>query len=583
MTHHGPIHREFWHRWVRFWIAPGDPTTMAFLRIITGCLVLYVHLAFSFDLIGFFGKNAWVDLDTANRMRREEPTTFPSWGWSHTEAVSSAVLPDGEAERRAVVSWIRSLPTDKAELRRSLALLDAYGVFDQNAQPKYPPTGLILDMPQMAVLYALELSPDPQIRKNSLAAVANKALRDNRTNLAGAKEAIPEVFDLMDETPRKLFTEEIEAFYRTLPTGDAKLADRRAIGEYLRWLTPNLRNNLLKFLDDNTNPGVSAEERDANIDYLNYWGRERRYADRLGKPTFSIWFHVTEPWEMRIAHGVILVIVVMFTVGLFTRITSVLTWLAAISYLNRNTQILFGQDTMSNILLIYLMIANSGATLSLDRVIARYRAVRTSLKRSGRIDEPTAAFLQAPPPSPSSHFAMRMLQVHFCFIYMAAGLSKLKGGTWWNAEAIWQTMVNPEFTMIHFQWYQDLIRWVFSSRPVYSVVAAGGVVFTLFTEIALPFLVWTRLRPWIVICGYLLHFGVGVFMGLLVFSLFMMTMLTCYLPGSVIRERLFGAPPTDAERVKRPVNVTNDTDCKRAAWAMAWDTRGRIELVPQSR
>ena len=28
----------------------------------------------------------------------------------------------------------------------------------------------------------------------------------------------------------------------------------------------------------------------------------------------------------------------------------------------------------------------------------------------------------------SAGFALRLIQVHFCFIYMAAGLSKLKGG-----------------------------------------------------------------------------------------------------------------------------------------------------------
>ena len=56
--------------------------------------------------------------------------------------------------------------------------------------------------------------------------------------------------------------------------------------------------------------------------------------------------------------AVILVIMVMFTLGLFTRITSVLTWMAAVSFIHRNPQVLFGQDTMMNILLIYLIATN---------------------------------------------------------------------------------------------------------------------------------------------------------------------------------------------------------------------------------
>jgi hypothetical protein len=41
--------------------------------------------------------------------------------------------------------------------------------------------------------------------------------------------------------------------------------------------------------------------------------------------------------------------------------------------------------------------------------------------------------------------------------------------------------------------------------------------------------------------GFMLHAGVGVFMGLLIFSLLMMTMLVSFIPGTAIRAVLF--PP----------------------------------------
>ena len=563
-----------WRKWVGFWFAPGDPTAMAFVRIVTGCLVVYVHLVYSFDLTAFFGKDAWYDLAAADRARKEEPHRLPEFRWEHEQSLGTATSPDGEAERAALFHWIRGLPTDRAELRRKLRLLDADGYLNEADHPDYPFTNLPMAFPQLATQYASELSPDPAVRANTLKALTKEIPRDKR-------EAVPEVFDKLKPDQMKRFARDLEAFHSTLPPAD-KTGERKALVTYLNWLSFEQRNQLLRFLDDLNNPEqVKTEaEREHRIEYLRYWGQEYQYAERHGTPVFSIWFHISDPWEMRVAHGLILVVMLLFTVGLFTRVTSVLTWLAAASYLHRNPQVLFGQDTMMNILLVYLMIANCGAALSVDRVIARYRAVRASLKRCGRIDEPTAAFLRLPPPSPSSHFAQRLLQVHFCFIYMAAGLSKLKGGSWWSAEAMWQTLVNPEFTMIHFEWYQHLVRAVFSSRPLYAVAAAGGVAFTLFTEIGLPFLVWTRLRPWMLICGFLLHFGVGVFMGLLVFSLFMMTMLLAYLPGSVFRERLFGPTGEDPNKVKRPVDPTNDADCKKAAWAVATDLSGRVELVP---
>jgi hypothetical protein len=573
MTSRPPVWLDVWQRWVSFWFTPGDPTTMAFIRIVTGCLVVYVHLVYSFDLTAFFGRDAWFDLNSANRLRHEEPARLPSLDWEHNELMKSIVLPDGKSEQQAVVDWMRALPVNKAELQRTLRLIDSDGVVNRFNFPRYPTTGLPLDFPQLGASYTIELSPDPLVRSNTLKALAKEIPRDK-------KEAIPEPFDKLGEAELKLFARDLEAFHGGLPAGDNKLADRRAIVAYLNWLGVEARNNLLRFLIDHTDDKVPSAEREKQLEYLQYWGVEQRAADRQGSPVFSLWFHISDPWEMRIAHSVILLIMVMFTLGLFTRVTSILTWLAAASFLHRNPQVLFGQDTMMNILLIYLMIANSGGTLSLDRFIARYRAVRASLKRSGKIDDRTAKFLALPPVSVASNFAQRALQIHFCFIYMASGLSKLKGGTWWSADAVWQTLVNPEFTMIHFEWYQSLIRWVFTSRPIYSIAAAGGVAFTLFTEISLSFLVWTRLRPWILICGFLLHFNIGVFMGLLVFSLFMMTMLCSYLPGSVVRERLFGLPTTEADKVKRPFNLGVEADCKRAAWAVAADTNGRVELVP---
>ena len=566
-----------WGRFLGFWFTPADPTTMAFVRIVTGCLALYVHLVYSADLISFFGRDAWYDLETANRQRWEEPSRFPPLGWEHEQVTPSAQFPDSEGARKAVFAWVRNLPEDRAELAARLRLIDENGVLDRANRPAYPPTGMPFSFSWFALEYSLNLSPNPEVRANTLKSLTRELPRDKF-------EPVPEVFDLLKADELKAFARDLDAFASTLPAGGDRDAtrDRKVVVTYLQNLGTTLRDNLLEFLRDSAAP-VPKVERERRIAYLERWGFEERHVDRSGGPVFSVWFHVTEPGEMIAVHAAILVVMLLFTLGLFTRLTSVLTWLAAASFLHRNPQVLFGQDTMMNILLIYLMIANSGAALSLDRLIARYRAARASLARTGGIDAPTAAFLAAPPPSLASGFAQRLLQVHFCFIYMAAGLSKLKGGTWWSGDAMWLTLVNPEFTMIHFDWYRELLRWVFSSRPVYATVAAGGVLFTLFVEIGLPFLVWTRLRPYIVIGGLLLHFGVGVFMGLLVFSLFMMTMLLSYLPGRTIREQLFGNGNgvSDAARKKQAVNPADPKSLHAAALAVALDTKGRVEVVKQ--
>ena len=53
--------------------------------------------------------------------------------------------------------------------------------------------------------------------------------------------------------------------------------------------------------------------------------------------------------------------------------------------------------------------------------------------------------VEQPVKSVSANFALRLLQIHVCIIYAAAGLSKLPGAKWWDGTAIWYTIANFEF------------------------------------------------------------------------------------------------------------------------------------------
>lgn len=655
-------------RWFHFWFAPADPTTMAFIRVVTGLLVLYTHLAYSFDLYAFFGEKGWYGLDAINRERREFPWASSSFtdGWKWWE--ETARFPDEPHRRAALMAFTRDLPADPAVLERKLAML----AVDR-------PDGYPLPAGRVAMQFVNGLNPDPKFRPDALKALIGEIPRDPaRDNFPPALEALvaslaepgkaaatnpklqklkadleelywtqpgytedlikavvpfvstlpddpaaraealkavadgvphprypaPEAFkSLVDETrkddPNRLLRKlarDLEDVFAARPkadrgpptAGDRKIARDDAWKQKLQALADARKYVALYFLESDDvhlinyvrfarDLACPAAEREKKLEYFRYWNAEKRFTTSTGNPIFSIWFHIHTPTEMAVAHAVMLCIMLMFTLGLFTRVTAVLTWLCCVSYIHRNQQVLFGQDTMMNILLLYLMVANCGATLSLDRLIARYRAAKGSLRRCGFIDGPTAAYLAAPSPSVASGFAQRLLQIHFCFIYMAAGLSKLKGAAWWNTGAFWDTMANPEFTLIHYEWYQDLLRLMVGERFLYASAAAFTVGFTLFVEIGLPFLVWTKLRPYIIIAALFMHFGIGMFMGLLIFSLLMMTMLVSYLPGSVIRRQLFGLPP--AEKTRLTVDPTNPADVSKIAWAVAKDSAGKLEVA----
>ncbi|MFO0849801.1 MAG: hypothetical protein U0871_14795 [Gemmataceae bacterium] len=566
-----PPTRPLWRRWLDFWFAPADPTPLGFIRIVTGCLAVYVHLAYSFDLQNFFGKDGWFGLEFINRERREVPHAAPPLTWE--EMPRGARVPDFPHRRAAVMTYLRTTAAARptpAELEPVTRYVDKLQTTRSN------------QLVQDGLLYVARLSPDPRERANQLEVLKDEAKRKamEQSQLPNLNvPPSPQAAQGLSPAERAAMAADADAFYRSLPTGDDG-HDREYVLNHLSEMDWGSRQAFFDFLRRLTT--LPAADREWELDYLDYWNTELRIAQRLGNPVFSLWFHVTDPTGMAVAHTVVIGIMVLFTVGLWTRVTSVLTWLAAVSYIHRTQQVMFGMDTMMNILLFYLMIGDSGAALSVDRVIKRYRAVRLSLQRSGTVDEATLAYLHQPPYSASAGFALRLLQVHFCFIYMAAGLSKLKGAAWWNHHAYWDTLVNPEFTLVHYTWYENLARTAVSSRPVYALMAAGGIFVTFFAEIGLPFLVWTRVRPWIVMFGFVLHAGVAVFMGLWIFSLLMMTLLLSYLPGAAIRDRLFGDPAATGRLTVR-LSARTPRQVRAAALARALDFDDRMTVTEGGR
>src|SRR5437764_13173209 len=67
--------------WDRFWFHPADPTVLGLMRICCGLMVLYIHFAYTYDLQTFFGKNAWLDLQTINEFRTQAPIVSPPRNW----------------------------------------------------------------------------------------------------------------------------------------------------------------------------------------------------------------------------------------------------------------------------------------------------------------------------------------------------------------------------------------------------------------------------------------------------------------------------------------------------------------------
>jgi len=284
-------------------------------------------------------------------------------------------------------------------------------------------------------------------------------------------------------------------------------------------------------------PRDEAERKKIEEDY-EYFGFDPRRAYVRGTPAWSLWFHLTDPAGMMVAHLTICLCSFLFMIGFCTRITSVLTWLGSLCYIHRASLGLFGFDTMTNIALLYLAIGPSGAALSVDRLIGRWWSGARpgvinrwrSLWRLPAIDIAVVPFPAEPPRSVNANVAIRLMQIHLCIIYMAAGLSKLQGAAWWRGTAIWMVLANYEFAPMQYSFYQEFLRILAQNKLAFDLFVTGGSYFTLFFEICYPFLIWRRSTRWLMLAmAIILHGFIGIFMGLRTFTLMMLVMNMAFL------------------------------------------------------
>lgn len=264
--------------------------------------------------------------------------------------------------------------------------------------------------------------------------------------------------------------------------------------------------------------------------YINQNGFDPRRLYARGTTVFSVWMHVTDPFWMNVVQTGFTIVAVCFLFGLGTRVTSVLVWFANLCYIHRDPFVLFGVDTMMNVLLLYLMVGPSGATLSLDRLITRWWRGRTGQD----VDA-------APAPSVSAGVAYRLLQVHLCIIYFIAGISKLQGISWWQGTATWAVLANFEFAPMNRDEYNAVLRFLGQNQLLFDSVITGAGLFTLAFEIGYPFLIWKPSTRWLFLVGaIMLHGLIGLFMGLKTFSLLMLVFNMAFLRTEEVNWMLRG-------------------------------------------
>jgi hypothetical protein len=106
-----------------------------------------------------------------------------------------------------------------------------------------------------------------------------------------------------------------------------------------------------------------------------------------------------------------------------------------------------------------------------------------------------------------------VLQCHMCIVYLFAGISKASGEQWWNGEAMWRALMQPQFQsqLVELAGIETIAKL----SPILMALGISVVV----SQILFPIMVilhQTRLIA--VIWAFMFHIGIAIFLGLYIFS-----------------------------------------------------------------
>ncbi|MDQ6605095.1 MAG: HTTM domain-containing protein [Actinomycetota bacterium] len=214
-------------------------------------------------------------------------------------------------------------------------------------------------------------------------------------------------------------------------------------------------------------------------------------------------------FAVQVTFALLLIATVALTVGYQTRLAALLVFVGILSFERRDPYVFNTGDGLVRLIAFYLMLAPSGAALSVDR----WRTAREH-------------FWEFPLRAP---WALRLMQIQLSVLYLSGLWIKLQGTTWNNGTAVSYAMR-----------ISDLSRFPLPGFLIHSALICNLMTYgTLAIELSIPILVWNRrLRPWALLAGLGLHLGIEYSIRVGFFSLAMFTLYLSFLDPTGTQVRL---------------------------------------------
>lgn len=218
---------------------------------------------------------------------------------------------------------------------------------------------------------------------------------------------------------------------------------------------------------------------------------------------FQVW---TSDQALFIGWAILLIAAVAMTVGWHSRLAAVVVFVLVLAFQYRNPTAFNSGDVVIRVEAFFLMLAPSGAALSLDQ-----------RRRTGSF---WSTQIRAP-------WAIRLLQLQLSIIYLSSVRSKMSGHAWSDGTAVSYALRLYDMLLLP-------TPHAFVANPLLVNVATWSA---LATELALGILVWNKqLRPWILAAGVVMHTTIALTINVGFFSPAMFVLYLAFVPPTAIRD-----------------------------------------------
>jgi hypothetical protein len=229
--------------------------------------------------------------------------------------------------------------------------------------------------------------------------------------------------------------------------------------------------------------------------------------------------------------AILLVASACLVLGWHARLAALTVFIGLMSVEQRNPFVFNAGDGLLRLTALYVCLAPTGISLSLDRL-------RTA----------KGHFWEFPARAP---WALRLMQVQLSSIYISTAWAKLRGTTWNDGTAVSYALRIEDLGRL------QLPHVLLNSELLVNCLTYG----TLATELALGILVWNKvLRPWVLACGLALHVGIDLFLRIGFFSYAIFVLYIAFAPPERVsnlllrvRDRLDGWRASVQRRFHRGV------------------------------